>query len=737
VLAQRDAAEVEILVINRGSTDETSELLEPFRDSGVKQLNVAGDASPAYCHNLAAERGNFPLIAHVEPTGIVLPGAFAKIADRLNAVPNAGLVHGYSFQIGESGATTREAFRERRTFLLQTRRPGMDYRWALLFSENEIDAFRVYSRKALETVGPFREGSGSWAEYDMALRIADRFSIELVPEMLYAFRSTEHHRTASPVASVKNCFVRFSCCRTLRKSRKVSFLEPGACDLTRHLIQSLWRTLGLDRMKGGITRATRRLKEFRGNFFWNWLAPTTDRLYLRLAGRLPWWPINLFHIRSKVAGDGVGRLAYYTWRFPILSQTFVHRELAALERSGVDLLVVADEPDEMEMADENARSLLGHTEYLEQVDQNRLRMYKRYFFRRNPFLYANLLFYLMTRQYRERKNVFEDMYVFSKAVALAGLLKDREIEHVHAPWADQTALIALLASKLLGITYSVQARAHDVHRKSYRYGLTDKLENAEFVVTNTVYNRDYLRGLLGEANAAKVKLIHNGLDLHRFTPRRCRRAAGSQEYRILCVARLVEQKGLVYLLMAVKIMLDRGLDVVCEIIGAPEEPEYTNYYLELKLLHRNLALGNRVIFTGAQPFAAVMERYAAADLFVLPCVIAEDGSRDITPNALIEAMAMGLCVVSTPVTGVPEIVEDGVSGLLVPPGDANALADVMSAVLRDPATAMRMGQNARKRVEQKFDVNRNIAQYVDLFARVGRREGVAHAVSPAVDRAVV
>src|SRR6185295_15360581 len=131
---------------------------------------------------------------------------------------------------------------------------------------------------------------------------------------------------------------------------------------------------------------------------------------------------------------------------------------------------------------------------------------------------------------------------------------------------------------------------------------------------------------------------------------------------------LIEQKGLSYLLQACARLREGGHSFECEIVGGTEDI-YMNYYLELKKLHRNLALENQVRFVGSLPFKAVLKKYSQADIFILPCVIAEDGSRDITPNALIEAMAMKLAVISTTVTGVPEIVEDGVSGILVPPHD--------------------------------------------------------------------
>ena len=138
----------------------------------------------------------------------------------------------------------------------------------------------------------------------------------------------------------------------------------------------------------------------------------------------------------------------------------------------------------------------------------------------------------------------------------------------------------------------------------------------------------------------------------------------------------------------------------------------------MKKLHRKLRLVDSVEFLGPQPFKNVMEKYAAADIFVLPCVIARDGSRDITPNSLIEAMAMELPVLSTEVTGVPEIVENGVSGLLIQPNNVTALAEGLEKLMQDPKLRKKLGQAARKRVEERFNIKRNVVKRLKLFAEV-------------------
>jgi glycosyltransferase involved in cell wall biosynthesis len=180
---------------------------------------------------------------------------------------------------------------------------------------------------------------------------------------------------------------------------------------------------------------------------------------------------------------------------------------------------------------------------------------------------------------------------------------------------------------------------------------------------------------------------------------------------------LIEQKGLVYLLKACRILKEQGCRFNCRVIGGAEEPLYTRYFDNLKQLHEDLALEDCVFFVGAQSFGKVLESYRTADVFVLPCVVAEDGSRDITPNALMEAMAMRLPVVSTTVTAIPEIVDDGISGLLVPPGDERVLGAAVIRLSKDPLLRHRLGKNARSKIEAQFDITRNIEKLVHLFAR--------------------
>lgn len=436
--------------------------------------------------------------------------------------------------------------------------------------------------------------------------------------------------------------------------------------------------------------------------------------YLATARRLSGWPIGLGGVRAARRDRRPPRVAYYTWHFPVLSQTFVHREMAALVEAGVPLVVIADEPEPVPAPDPETASLLDRARYLEPLDDAAIRRQLLRLVRRHPLRLANLLIYVATRSYGATKSFGEDRQILRRALRLAGVLEQEGAEHVHAPWADRTALVARVAARMAGLPFSLQARAHDVHRAGHVDDLGEKLADAAFVITNTDYNRRHLAPSMPPGSRNRLVTIANGIDLRQFTPS-ARTVAAAGPCRLLCVGRLIEQKGIHDLLRACRILASAGHDFVCEIVGAAEMDLGSAYAIRLLELHAALGLGARVALAGESSFADVLERLRSADVFVLPCVVAADGSRDITPNAVIEAMAMEVPVVSTTVTALPELVEDGVSGILVPPGEPAALAAALERLIADPALRGRLGWQGRSRVEARFDLRRNVARRVELF----------------------
>lgn len=434
------------------------------------------------------------------------------------------------------------------------------------------------------------------------------------------------------------------------------------------------------------------------------LVPILNRLYEFAVNYGGGWKLEWLPRTKRTPPEK--RIGYYLWQFPVTSQTFVRREVQALRAAGIGVEIFADEP-----GDYQDSALAATTHYLNR-ERAQLARQKKFFQRTQPLTYWNVLVFTLLHRYGDYKTWREDIFVFESAVCLAGTLRAQHITHLHAPWADRTAFVALLAAQLLNIPFSVQARAHDLHRTKFQYALHEKFAHAQFIVTNSDYNARAIATYLDTKSNPPIHVIRNLFPLEQF---QLNPHDDSTPLNILCVARLIEEKGLVYLLHACAQLRARGMAFCCEIIGAPEEPEYTSYWIQLKRLYQQLGLSDVVTFAGGQPFEKILDAYTRADLFVLPCVIAENGGRDVSPNSLIEAMAMGLPVISTQLSAIPEIVEHGVSGILVPPNDAQALADAMHELMHNPARRRELGARARERVQARYDARKNVRQYAALF----------------------
>lgn len=178
---------------------------------------------------------------------------------------------------------------------------------------------------------------------------------------------------------------------------------------------------------------------------------------------------------------------------------------------------------------------------------------------------------------------------------------------------------------------------------------------------------------------------------------------------ILSVGQLMERKGYIYLIRACQILKTRSCDFCCRIVG--EGPLRKELEEEI---HR-LGLDDEIELVGALPQEEVIQQYEQANIFALPAVLAESGDRDGIPNVILEAMAMELPVVSTWHSGIPEVIEDGKNGLLVPPGDPSALADALAELLTHREAAQQMGCEGRRTVVDRFDPQKNIQVLVDAF----------------------
>jgi colanic acid/amylovoran biosynthesis glycosyltransferase len=309
----------------------------------------------------------------------------------------------------------------------------------------------------------------------------------------------------------------------------------------------------------------------------------------------------------------------------------------------------------------------------------------------------------------------EDVRYAYQAVVLAREARLRGITHLHAHFATASTTVARLAARFARVPYTMTAHAKDIFHESVRpEDLRRKLRDAAATVTVSDYNVEYLHNSYGSA-ADGVRRIYNGLELEKFPYEEPR----GRVPEIVAVGRLVEKKGFADLIEACSLLLDRGVEVRCRIIGLGEQEP------ELRAAVERLDLGNRVELAGPRPQGELIEVVGSAAVFAAPCVVGGDGNRDGLPTALLEAMALGTPCVSTDVTGIPEVLRDGETGLMVPQRDPAALADAIERLLADPELRVGLAGRARRLVEAEFDVRRNAALLRETFeaahAAVARR----------------
>jgi glycosyltransferase involved in cell wall biosynthesis len=287
----------------------------------------------------------------------------------------------------------------------------------------------------------------------------------------------------------------------------------------------------------------------------------------------------------------------------------------------------------------------------------------------------------------------------------ARIAKTLDITHFHAHWATYPALAVRTICVLTGIRYTLTTHAHDIFLPNPY--LTKNLSAAHKVVTISDYNRRFL--VAAGTPAEKITVVRCGLDFREFTVNGDR---ASQPGMIVSIGRLDPIKGFTYLIEASRILAERGMLFSCDIIG--DGP----LRAQLERQIRSCGLSVRIHLLGALSQTQVREVLSRAEVFVLPSVQTEDGNQDGIPVALMEAMALGLPVISTAVSGIPELICDGASGLLIPSGNAVALANAMTRLLTDATLREQLARAGRARVQAQHDVASSAARMQEVFSEV-------------------
>ncbi|RME41108.1 MAG: colanic acid biosynthesis glycosyltransferase WcaL, partial [Caldilineae bacterium] len=338
-----------------------------------------------------------------------------------------------------------------------------------------------------------------------------------------------------------------------------------------------------------------------------------------------------------------------------------------------------------------------------------------YFLLTRPRRYLSTFFLLLTHPGESLHNRLRTFMHFGGAVFLAMQIRRQNIRHIHAHFSVNAATMALVIARLLGISFSFTAHNNFFTDKIV---LKEKLRAAKFILAISEYNREYLLKLLPEEGLRdKFHIVHCGVSPADFCPPAEKPV--NNPPLIFSVSHLTERKGFPVLVEACRLLSERGVPFACLIGGdGAQRPLLEEMIARYGLQEQVKLLG--VIFQ-----EDLRQYLCRADIFALPCQVAQNGDMDGIPVALMEAMAMELPVVSTRISGIPELVTDGHDGLLVEQKDPVALADALQRLLTDPALRHRLGKRARQKIVQSFDVDKSAARLAQIFHRY-LNEGVRH-----------
>jgi len=426
-------------------------------------------------------------------------------------------------------------------------------------------------------------------------------------------------------------------------------------------------------------------------------------------------------------------VGYVLKGFPRMSELFIASEIHRVEQAGVPLRLFVIRPRDEEETHPVVDRIAARPEYLPATTSLTATPILRWVAvnlpafrpalvrvaRRRPLGLARASAAALAQALRSRARPWSrPKKVMAKelllAIALADRLLDaREVRHLHAHFAHGATSVTWLASKITGVPFSFTGHAKDIYSERLNPAglLRRKLLAARFAVTCTEANRTHL---LAVAPEARVHRVYHGLnaDFARLLAAQRTRPERNGALHVLSVGRLVAKKGFDVLVDAQALLADRGVLADTTVVGGDADGAFG---LELVRQVAARGLDGHLRLPGTMSQAALLDEYRRASVFCLPCRVLDDGDRDGIPNVLVEAMAAGVPVVTTRISGIPELVEDGVNGLLVEPDDAQALADALLRVHGDTELRERLAAAGEATVRERFDGEVLARQMAELF----------------------
>lgn len=401
--------------------------------------------------------------------------------------------------------------------------------------------------------------------------------------------------------------------------------------------------------------------------------------------------------------------AYILLRFPNFTETFVAEEIRRVQRLGGKVQLYSLLPPKEGPTHAVSIELQSKVRYVPGLFAASLWWAQTYFLLKAPRKYVRLLRNLLGQPASHSSIILRRLVVFVKSIWLAKELEKSQVKIIHTHFAWLSGAAAMVVSQMLNLPYSITTHAFDIYSsRNDLFRLTTT--NANRLVTISEFNKRAMLDLNKSLSAEKIDVIHCGIDLENFHI--VGKKQENEVIQITSVGSLIEKKGHEFLIRACGALNAQGMSFQCVIVGAGAlEPS-------LRALIGQLGLEDVVVLAGHQTQAWVKDRLSQTDVFVLACTVTDDGDRDGIPVSMMEALAMGVPVISTPVTGIPELIRHEETGLLVPERDVNCLAAAIKRLAQDAVLRETLARQGRIKVEKEYDIQKNASRLLDLFQQM-------------------
>lgn len=394
------------------------------------------------------------------------------------------------------------------------------------------------------------------------------------------------------------------------------------------------------------------------------------------------------------------KILYLIGQYPAINHGYLLAEIRLLRSFGFDLHVISISPPDRPLAglSELEREEAARTYYVKSLPLLRIFVLNAFEFLRNPFRYISGFFFTVRLASVEVEKFFHHLAYLAQAAIVGRRMRELGVPHLHANFST----VGLIAARLFPITWSFAVHGFGELHDPTASHLTERIHSAQFVRAISRFGRGQLMLSCERSQWHKLQYCPLGIDVNQFLPS-SQPPATSSPLRLLCVGRLSEEKGQTLLLESIASLSAQGFAVKLHLAGdGPDRKSLESYA-------QQLGVSSNIVFEGWLDPTRLIALYASTDVFVLSS-LAEG-----IPVVLMEAMALEKPCVAPRIAGIPELIEDGVDGLLFSVADVGELTERISALIQSAELRQRIGTNARQKVLRDYDMARNTARFAAML----------------------